>query len=775
MRGFVQTFPLTKLPPYSIMPIDERTNRNMDNMRGNGMKFTNGYWLYRDEYQVDFATDLYEGELRDGALKLLVASKPIHGRGDILNIAALTVEVTSPMENVIRVAVTHHKGRVDAQPALPLETEPVAPTLSQSDGRFALQSGELTAETSRSGEPWCLRFHAQGRPLTQTGFRAMAHVCEKHTGAPYMIEQLDLAPGETVYGLGERFTAYVKNGQVVDNWNCDGGTASEQAYKSIPFYMTNRGYGVLVESSGDVSFEVASEKVERVQFSLPGERLVYTVVYGKTPKDILERYTALTGRPPMVPAWSFGLWLTTSFTTAYDEATVTGQLIDEMARRDVPLHVFHFDCYWMKGFRWCDFVWDRDTFPDPQGMLARLKQRGLRICVWINPYIAQNSALFDDMMEKGYLLTTADGKVWQTDLWQAGMGILDVTNPAAVAYFQGFLSALCDMGVDCFKTDFGERIPVRGVKYFDGSDPRLMHNHYTYLYNRLVYDVLVAKRGEGEAILFARSASIGSQRFPAHWGGDNSANYSSMAETLRGGLSLAHTGFAYWSHDISGFEQTASPDVYKRWLAFGLLSSHSRLHGSESYRAPWLFGDEAVDVCRHFVKLKCRLMPYLYEKAYQAHDRGTPVLRPMMLEFPDDPTCDYTDMQYMLGDDLLVAPVFNTEGTARYYLPKGRWTHLLSGEVTEGGGWHQDPFDYFSLPLMVRENAVIPMGQTDTKPDYDYLEGLTLHWYQPKDVQQVRIVGVDRQVQEVFTLRYRNGQAELSSQNGHAATVVVHA
>lgn len=738
------------------------------------MKFTNGYWLLRDEYQLDFATDLYEGEINGDKLKLLVASRKVRGRGDILNIATLSVALSSPMENVIRVVITHHKGRVTAQPTLPLENEQVTPRLSQTDGRFAFQSGELLAETAASGEPWYLRFSAHGRALTETGYRGMAYAREKQSQTPYMIEQLDLAPGELVYGLGERFTAYVKNGQVVENWNCDGGTASEQAYKNIPFYMTNRGYGVLVESSGDVAFEVASEKVERVQFSHPGEQLVYSIVYGNTPKAILERYTALTGRPPMVPAWSFGLWLTTSFTTAYDEATVTGNLIDEMARRDIPLHVFHFDCYWMKGFRWCDFAWDRDTFPDPQGMLNRLKNRGLRICVWINPYIAQNSAIFDEMVEKGYLLTTTDGKVWQTDLWQAGMGIVDVTNPGAVAYYQKFLQTLCDMGVDCFKTDFGERIPVRDVRYFDGSDPRLMHNHYTYLYNRMVFDVLRAKRGEGEAIVFARSASIGSQRFPAHWGGDNSANYSSMAETLRGGLSLAHSGFAYWSHDISGFEQTASPDVYKRWLAFGLLSSHSRLHGSESYRAPWLFGDEAVEVCRHFVKLKCRLMPYLFEKAFQAHEQGTPVLRPMMLEFPEDPTCAYCDMQYMLGDDLLVSPIFNTESRAHCYLPAGRWTHLLSGETAQGGVWRGETYDYFSLPLWVRENAVIPMGAQDARPDYDYLESLTLHWYQPGDSQCVRIVGTDGHVQEVFTLRNLHGQVELSAQHGHAATVVVH-
>jgi alpha-D-xyloside xylohydrolase len=547
-----------------------------------------------------------------------------------------------------------------------------------------------------------------------------------------MIDSLFLDVGEKVYGFGERFTPYVKNGQVVETWNEDGGTASEIAYKSVPFYMTNRGYGVFVENPGDVSFEVASEKVERVQFSLPGEELTYDVIYGETPKEILNRYTTLTGRPALPPAWSFGLWLTTSFTTSYDEQTVN-KLIDGMAKYEIPLNVFHFDCFWMKGFNWCDFSWDPDTFPDPEGMLKRLKARGLHICVWINPYIAQESPLFAEGMEKGYLLRKENGDVWQTDLWQAGMGILDVTNPEAKKWFCGHLKRLTDMGVDCFKTDFGERIPVRGVKYHDGSDPVRMHNYYTYLYNQMVFELLERERGEGEAMLFARSATAGGQKFPVHWGGDNSASYVSMAETLRAGLSLSHSGFGYWSHDISGFEQTAPADVYKRWCAFGMLSSHSRLHGSSSYRVPWLFDEESCVVLKEFVNLKCRLMPYLYGAAVEAHETGAPMLRPMMLEFPGDIAAETCDTQYMLGGKLLVAPVFHADGHVDYYLPEGRWTSLLTGEVRQGGRWVRETHDFHSLPLWVRENCVLPMGDCETRSDYDYTDNVTLHVYEPAD------------------------------------------
>jgi alpha-D-xyloside xylohydrolase len=298
------------------------------------------------------------------------------------------------------------------------------------------------------------------------------------------------------------------------------------------------------------------------------------------------------------------------------------------------------------------------------------------------------------------------------------------------------------MGVDCFKTDFGERIPV-DVVYHDGSDPYKMHNFYTYLYNKAVFEVLEERFGKGGAVLFARSATAGGQQFPVHWGGDCSATYASMAETLRGGLSLGLSGFGFWSHDISGFESTATPDIYKRWVAFGLLSSHSRLHGNESYRVPWLFGEEAVDVLRHFTKLKCRLMPYLYGVSAEAAEKGLPVLRAMVLVFQDDPTCGPLDTQYMLGEALLVAPIFREDGQVTYYLPEGRWTHLLSGKVYEGGRWYRETYDYFSLPLMVRPNTLLPVGANDRRPDYDYAEGVTFHLFELDDgrTAAARVVG----------------------------------
>jgi alpha-D-xyloside xylohydrolase len=694
------------------------------------MKFTDGNWLLQPGVQAHYPAEAYDITAEQDALVVHAPTHPIRHRGDTLQGPLLTVRLSSPLTDVVRVRIDHYTGGIERGPLVPLVAlPPAAVTISQNPEEAALRSGALSVHVRRK-DGWELTFKAGDRVVTRSSSRAIGYVQLAGQGS-YMHEQLSLGVGECVYGLGERFTAFVKNGQVVENWNKDGGTGSDQAYKSVPFYMTNRGYGVLVNETGPVSFEVASEKVSRVQFSNPGESLEYFVIYGPTPKDILRKLTALTGRPALPPAWSFGLWLTTSFTTSYDEATVTS-FIEGMKSRDLPLHVFHFDCFWMREFDWCNFQWDPRTFPDPVGLLRRLHDRGLKVCLWINPYIGQRSALFDEAKRQGYLLKKADGSVWQTDLWQPGLGIVDFTNPGAKAWFAAQLRRLVEMGVDCFKTDFGERIPT-DVVYHDGSDPVRMHNHYAVLYNETVFSLLEEIRGKGDAMVFARSAHTTAQKFPVHWGGDCYSTFESMAESLRGGLSLGLCGFGFWSHDIGGFEGLPPSEVYKRWVAFGLMSSHSRLHGSSSYRVPWNYNSEACDVLRFFTKLKCRLMPYLFGAAVEAHRDGVPVMRAMLVEFPGDRACATLERQYMLGSSLLVAPVFTEDGSVEYYLPEGRWTHLLSGEVQDGGRWHQATHDFLSLPLFVRPGSIVAFGHQENKPDYDFTDSTLFRAYEIAD------------------------------------------
>ncbi|MBF9691177.1 alpha-xylosidase [Bifidobacterium dentium] len=668
------------------------------------MKFLNGGWLVKDGFSVKYAANIYTANIEPKKLTLFCPfGSPIYNAGMTLDGGILTIEVTSPREDVITTKLINFKKDRSNCPKFGLnETDPDV-EIDETDDKWTFTSGRLTLEIAK-GETIDFKYLYDGKVIAHSGWRAKGLVTDPE-GQLYVSEQLDLGVGEKIYGLGERFTNFIKNGQTVDIWNEDGGTGTEQAYKNIPFYLSNRKYGLFVDNPGKVSFEVGSEKVSRVQFSVPGEEMSYSVVGGENLKAILNTYTDLTGKAPLVPDWSYGLWLSTSFTTDYDEKTVL-EFVDGMAERNIPLSVFHFDCRWMKELEWCNFDWDKSKFPDPEGLLKKLHDRGLKICVWINSYIGQKSPLFEEGAKNGYFIKNEDGSVWQWDKWQAGMAIVDFTNPEAAKWYQGYLKKLVAMGVDCFKTDFGERIPTEGVKYYDGSDPELMHNYYTYLYNKAVYDVLVETKGADEAILFARSATVGGQQFPVHWGGDCSSNYPSMAESLRAGLSFGMSGFGYWSHDIAGFEDQASPDLYKRWTQFGLLSSHSRYHGSTAYKVPWLYGDEAVDVAREFTELKLQLKPYLLKMAQETHETGVPMMRAMVLEFPDDPTCEDIDTQYMLGDDLLVAPVFREDGVARFYVPDDgtgqAWTNIITDTAYEPGKWYTEQYDYHTLPVLAR-------------------------------------------------------------------------
>ena len=689
------------------------------------MRFTNGCWMMREGVECFSPKQAYEMIDQGQSIKLVAPTNKIKNKGDTLGLVNLTVFISAPYPEVIRVQTYHHMGIREKEPKFqisPVSKEKIKYELDE--GILTVHSGTLSLVIDTVD--WKMHYERNGRLLTKSNGRGLSFMKEDWKGMPYdtagegayMHEQLGLSVDEKVYGFGEKFTSFIKNGQTVKMWNEDGGTCTDQSYKNIPFYMTNKGYGVFVNHPEKVEFEAATENVSGVSFSVKGESLGYFVINGPSMKEVLMHYTDITGKPALVPQWSFGLWLSTSFTTDYDEKTVMS-FIDGMKERGIPLSVFHFDCCWMKEFHWTDFVWDSRIFPDPKGMLSRIKERGVKICVWINPYIGQESVLFKEGAEKGYLIKRANGDVWQWDMWQPGLALVDFTNPDACRWYQGKLKELLDTGVDCFKTDFGERIPTDCV-YYDGSDPVKMHNYYTYLYNECVFDVLESVKGKNEAILFARSATAGTQKFPINWGGDCWSDYESMEQSLRGGLSLTSSGFGYWSHDIGGFENTSTPDVYKRWAAFGLFSSHSRLHGSSSYRVPWVYDDEAVDVVRFFTRTKLSLLPYLYSSAVNTSRTGIPIMRSMVIEFTDDEICSYLDKQYMLGDSILVSPIFNDEGMADYYLPAGRWTNIFTGEEDNGGHYRREHHSYMSIPAWVRENTILPTSTYTDDALYEF-------------------------------------------------------
>lgn len=498
------------------------------------MKFTNGYWMIRDGVDALYAREAYElaADATTESLNVLAPTSVVRGRYDTLNLPTFNVDITTPAEGVIRVCAEHWQGATE-YPGFPLNAdEPgnrdyvTVQANGNGDGEVGVNGADVTLTTGGltvkvvKGAPWNLTFIGEdGKVLTESAGKSLGRFklgAESNVTAQPVSEfgvtmdgsardesdvfiaiQLHLSVGEDVYGLGERFGAYVKNGQSVDIWNEDGGTASEQGYKDIPFYMTSNGYGVLVNNRGHVSFEIGSENTE---------------------------------------------------------ATINS-FIDGMAERDIPLAAFHYDCYWMREFHWCDFEWDKRFFGDIESTLKRLHEdKGLHICAWINPYIGQRGEMFKEGRDKGYLVRKPNGEVWQTDFWQAGMGLVDFTNPAAREWFKDKVKALLNQGVDAIKTDFGERIP-RDVVWYDGSPKLSMHNWYTQLYNQAVFEAIEETYGKGNACLYARSATVGGQQQPVHWGGDCESTFNGMAQSLRAGLSLTSSGFGFWSHDIRRFRR----------------------------------------------------------------------------------------------------------------------------------------------------------------------------------------------------------------------------
>ncbi|KAG7284606.1 hypothetical protein NEMBOFW57_009211 [Staphylotrichum longicolle] len=748
------------------------------------MRFRDGQWLVAEGVRIEYAEEVYRiTPTRSGkGLSLLCPTRKIMTRGDTLNLSTLSMDIEPAFDGVISVETTHWQGAVRRGPdfdLFPAGRPEVDSEITKTERGTTLSAGSLSATVSSTPHEFDISFHATGssKALTTLLNRSVGLAYTPAPSTPmqladtrnfkhYIFTQTTLGVGESVHGLGERFGGFNKVGQRVDLWNADGGTSSDQAYKNIPFWISSRGYGIFIDTPERVELEIGSERSCRVQTSVEGQRLRWYIIHGPSPREILRKYSILTGTPGSVPSWSFGLWLSTSFTTSYDEETVNS-FLSGMKARDIPVEVFHFDCFWLKAFQWCDFEFDQEMFPDARGQISRLKADGIvkKVCVWINPYLGQASPVFAEAASKGYLLKRKNGDVFQWDLWQTGMGIVDFTNPEACAWFVSCLEKLFDIGVDSIKTDFGERIPSEDVQWFDTAvDPKRMHNYYAFIYNKLVYETLQKRYGANEAVLFARSATAGTQRFPLTWGGDCESTPEAMAESLRGGLSLGLSGFAFWSVDIGGFEGYPPPWIYKRWVAFGLLCSHSRLHGSNSYRVPWTVDDDdqSDEGCsatlRKWTHLKARLMPYLFSQAQSSVKNGLPLsLRAMCIEFPEDPTAWTLDRQFMLGDSLLVAPVFEEDGTVQFYLPTGKWTNFFTGEVKSGPGWVTETHPFGTLPLYVRPNTLLVLGKEGEKRTvYDYASDVEVKSYFAGE--GANAVLVDSEGNTRGTLEVKNGQ-----------------
>ena len=545
-------------------------------------------------------------------------------------------------------------------------------------------AGHLLTRTQRLDEP------ASFTPFVPFSFVRRARDLGRSIAATFA-----LAHDEKIFGFGESFTRLDKRGQRVVAVLRDAmGAQSRLQYKAVPFFLSSKGFGMFVHTSAPVTFDVGAE-FDAHHTIYSGDETLDLFLFLGEPKDVLSEYTAITGRSAVPPLWSFGLWMSR---ITYKSETQVREVARQLRERRIPADVLHLDTGWFETDWRSDFRFSTSRFGDPAKMIRDLRNAGFRVSLWQYTYFTPKNPLWREIVQRGYAVRDAGGQLPAED------AVLDFSNPEAVRWYQDKLGALLKMGVAAIKADFGEGAPLDGL-YHSGRSGWYEHNLYPVRYNQAVYDV--TKSATSEGIIWARSAWAGSQRYPLHWGGDAENTNSAMAATLRAGLSLGLSGFTFWSHDVGGFVQRAPRDLYRRWLAFGVLTSHTRTHGAPP-REPWEYDSAFVDDFRRAVELKYALMPYVWAQAKLSAERGHPMLRTLFFEFPHDPTCWLVDDQYFFGHDLLVAPMFDDAPSRRVYLPPGAWIDYQNGRVFRGGQWQEIAPGIIPVVLLVRDHAVIP-------------------------------------------------------------------
>jgi len=672
------------------------------------------------EREYDFVQRLVEFQGIDSGIAASVAS--FEG-------VSARVHLTFVTPEIIRVQCMVGKEAPASTPMLdgPLPSAP-AVEIEEHDDAIVVSSSALTLRIEKQPFRWLL-FDRDGTLVT--GQEIYDGTLREYVSFPMgwstrpgqpaaFHETLKLRPNEQIYGLGESFGALNRRGTRVVSWSRDthGTNTTPLTYLNIPFFLSTHGYGVFINQTGRIIYELGHPSQASAAFRVDEPYLDYFLMRGRTPTEIIERYWALTGRGVVPPLWSFGVWMSRCM---YRDAEQARNVVERLRSLDIPLDVINVDPRWLEARKHherdaCDFVWDKAAFGTTEEFVGWLGERGVRLCLWENPYVWKDTAFYEEGAAKGYFATTDGGSPAPTLENPREAVTVDFTNPDAARWWQDQHRPLLRAGVAAFKSDYGEGVPAE-AHFHDGTTGRETHNVYPLLYNRAVWDVI--KEEHGEAIVFGRSGYAGSQRYPINWVGDTQCTWEGMAAALRAGLSLSLSGVPFWSQDIGGFWNPQNlghgpdPELYIRWAQWGLLLSHSRFHGVRG-REPWWYGDDAVDVVRKFAKLRYRLLPYIWSFANEAVATATPLVRPLVLEFPDDPTTRHVDTQFMLGPWLLVAPVFEPGGRQKVYLPPGRWHDYWSGEQTDGARWLDSRVPLDRIPLYVRDDSLLPFapGQT---------------------------------------------------------------
>lgn len=548
-----------------------------------------------------------------------------------------------------------------------------------------------------------------------------------------------LTADEMIFGCGESATGLNKAGQKVNLFVTDPqGPETDQMYKPIPFFMSNRGYGMFMHTSAPVTCDFGATYIGLNKMFMGDENLDLFVFFGE-PKDILDEYTDLVGKPGMPPLWSFGTWMSriTYFSEkeGYDVAA-------NIRKNKYPCDVIHFDTGWFDVDWQCDYKFSENRFQNPQQMLKDLRSQGFHVCLWQLPYFTPKNRYFSELIEKDMYVKNGNGELPYEDV------VLDFSNPETVKWYQNKLAGLLNIGVSAIKVDFGEAAPLNGI-YASGKSGWYEHNLYPVRYDMAVSEI--TKKLHNENIMWARAAWAGSQRYPLHWGGDAATTNTGLLGTLRAGLSFGLSGFSFWSHDMGGFVKSTPEDLYCRWIPFGFLTSHTRAHGAPPTE-PWLYDSKRVqDVFRKSAEMKYRLMPYVYAQAKECTEKGLPMLRALFVEFSDDPGAWKVDDEYLFGSQILVAPLLESGMTGRtVYLPEGKWIDYQTEKVYEGG-WHRIEAGSLPIIMLVRDGSVLPhlkLAQSTVEMDWSKMN-LKVYSADKKQAEGLVCLPADNRIQVV--------------------------
>lgn len=644
---------------------------------------------------------------------------------------------SSPFPNAISVQISHHAEDSTQNSGFLPKDRTASMVINETDDEYQIFSGKTEARVSKTGA-FCVAFFHDDKYLTQTG-SASALICKNDETIIRASHTMDV--GEYFYGLGAEGGSFTRNGMRSGSDIFSDCYISETA---TPYYLSSKSYGILVNQIEGIRFDFGHSVPGQIAFESDCNKIEYIIIAGETSKQTIRNFSEMIGRPSLSPAWSFGTTVSTTSESEYDESFIY-ESIEGLLERNINISLLHIDRRWMPDYEWTGFLWDSRRFPDPEDLIRTLHERGIRVCLWIGPYISEQSSFYSEAMAANYFLRDAEGKLVRSDAIQPGAAWIDFTHPAAKGFYLKCLEELSRIGVDTFYIDddslsFLEnyaRSNSKVICFSNGHRLRKPSGYYGSLFTQSVFDWLEKRMSKSRTVMFSGHYGIGTQRCPTHIIGRSTADYSGMHNVLTKGLSLSVCGFGSWGHDIGGSEPGCNPDLFMRWTQFAALSPFARLHGRQQYKLPWMYGEDAVEVFDHFTRLRHGLMPYIYSLAVEATSTGVPMTRPMFVEFPKDETCANLNRQYMLGGTLLCAPIFAADGCVRYYVPKGVWTNILTYDRIEGPCWRKEEHDYFTLPLLARENTALVTGKSDDVAEYDYLEGVTITLFELQENRPV--------------------------------------